>query len=149
MVAGEAFDVETNLARLQFYRQSPSNQVAQLLGIATNAPYAVTWTNPAAGNYSLYAIAFDSTGLSATSPPVSVTVSALVVPPPQVFIEERSNLISVSWSDFVRSNALQTTTNLKAPLVWVPVTNAPQAGEGSWFYTFPPNKPRQFFRLVK
>ena len=47
-----------------------------LLGSATAAPYAFTWTGVAAGSYSITAVATDSTGASTTSSPVGVTVSS-------------------------------------------------------------------------
>ncbi len=44
------------------------------LGIDTSAPYSVTWTPPAAGAYTLTAVATDNEGAVATSAPVSITV---------------------------------------------------------------------------
>jgi hypothetical protein len=52
------------------------------LGTATAPPYPVTWRPVATGNYSLAATAIDSTGASATSAPVIVTVNAAPPPPP-------------------------------------------------------------------
>ena len=46
-----------------------------LLGTDTTAPYTFTWSNVAAGTYSLRAVAYDSAGASANSATVSVTVS--------------------------------------------------------------------------
>jgi hypothetical protein len=47
-----------------------------LIGTASAAPYAVTWTPPADGPYLLYAIADSGQGKSTTSPAVHVFVSA-------------------------------------------------------------------------
>jgi peptidoglycan/xylan/chitin deacetylase (PgdA/CDA1 family) len=53
---------------------------ATLVGSATAAPYAVTWSNVAEGSYSLTAKVIDSLGATATSTPVAVTVVASIPP---------------------------------------------------------------------
>jgi hypothetical protein len=58
------------LARVEFY------QGAVKLGEDQTAPYSLTWSNPAAGIYTLRAIAIDTTGVTKTSAPVNVTVNS-------------------------------------------------------------------------
>jgi hypothetical protein len=80
-VCADAFDNTRYLDTVEFFANDKS------LGIRTNnpfslAPYAgfcVAWSNAPAGNYILTAKATDNFGLSATSPPVRITVGG---PPP-------------------------------------------------------------------
>ena len=50
------------------------------LGEDTSAPYSFTWTNVAAGTYTLTAKATDNTGLVTTSAVVNITAKALAAP---------------------------------------------------------------------
>jgi hypothetical protein len=149
LITAEAFDAETNLARLQFYGRTPSNPIDQLIGQATNAPYSATWSNPLAGDFTLYATTFDRTGLGATSPPVTISVSEPTVSPPKLYIARLTNSVAVLWLDSVRSNALQTATNLVGPGPWSPASSPPQLGEGAWIYLVPPSDKSRFFRLAQ
>src|ERR1017187_5319076 len=75
-ITAQAYDPDSNLDHIQFFSQAvTSGQLPQLMGTSSNAPFSVTWTNAALGVYTLYAIAYDTTGLSATSPPVSLSRS--------------------------------------------------------------------------
>ena len=56
----------------------------QLIGTDTTSPYSVTWSNVAAGTYTLTAVATDNDGATTTSADVHVTVAANV--PPSVSI---------------------------------------------------------------
>jgi lysozyme family protein len=67
--AANASDPENQLARVEFYSGTT------LRGTDTTAPYTFSWTNVAAGSYTLTAKAFDAAGNQATSAPVTVTIS--------------------------------------------------------------------------
>jgi predicted phage tail protein len=69
-LAATASDPENQLARVEFLSGST------VLATDTTAPYAFTWSNVAAGTYTLTARAFDSSGASAASAAVTVTVNA-------------------------------------------------------------------------
>ena len=56
------------------------------IGTDTTSPYSFTWTNVAAGSYSLTAVATDNLGATGTSPPVSVNVNSPANQPPSATI---------------------------------------------------------------
>ena len=68
-LAADASDSDGTIAKVDFYAGST------LLGTATSAPYALTWSNVAAGTYSLTAVATDNGGAAATSNAATVTIN--------------------------------------------------------------------------
>ncbi|GCE14844.1 glycoside hydrolase family 48 protein [Tengunoibacter tsumagoiensis] len=69
-----ASDSNGTITRVEFYNGS------SLFGAVTSSPYTYSWNNVAAGSYSLTAVAYSSDGLSATSAPVTITVTQPVTP---------------------------------------------------------------------
>ena len=65
-----AADANGTVAKVDFY-----NGVT-LLGTATTSPYSFTWSNVAAGTYSITAKATDNEGITTASAPVTVFVAA-------------------------------------------------------------------------
>ena len=74
MLAATAADSDGSVSKVEFY------QGTTLIGTATDAPYAVTWSNPPAGSYSLTAKATDNRGATTTSAAVPITVIANSAP---------------------------------------------------------------------
>jgi PKD repeat protein len=72
-LAATATDNEAAIAKVEFYA-GPT-----LVGMATTAPYAVTWSGVPVGIYSITAKATDALGVVVTSAPVQVAVSTLAV----------------------------------------------------------------------
>ena len=69
-VSASASDSDGTVSRVDFYRGSTQ------IGSDSSSPYSMSWTNVAAGTYSLTAIAVDDDGATRTSPAVSVTVNS-------------------------------------------------------------------------
>jgi len=65
-----AADMDGSVTNVAFYAGTTK------LGDDTTSPYSLTWSNVAAASYSLTAVATDNSGLSTTSAPVSIIVSA-------------------------------------------------------------------------
>jgi regulation of enolase protein 1 (concanavalin A-like superfamily) len=80
-----ASDPEGKLAKVEFYRGST------LLGTDTSSPFSFSWTNVAAGTYSLTAVAYDTAGLTTTSNAASVTVGTTTNKPPTVSLTAPSS----------------------------------------------------------
>lgn len=71
LAADAAAGPGASVAKVEFH-----NQDGPLGDADTSAPYGLTWTPSAAGDYSLYAEVTDSDGVTAESAPVGVTVTA-------------------------------------------------------------------------
>jgi pectate lyase len=68
-ISASASDSDGSVSKVEFYQGSTS------LGTDYSSPYSITWSNVAAGSYSLTAIATDNDGSSTTSSAVNVNVS--------------------------------------------------------------------------
>ena len=69
-VSATASDADGTVAKVDFYAGST------LIGTDTTSPYSMSWSNAAAGVYTLKAVATDAAGASATSATRTVTVSS-------------------------------------------------------------------------
>ena len=72
-LAATAADSDGTVSKVDFYQGST------LLGTANTSPYTCTWSNVAAGSYTLTAKATDNTLAATTSSPVQITVQSVVV----------------------------------------------------------------------
>jgi RHS repeat-associated protein len=73
-LTANAADTDGTITQVDFYNGTTK------IGTATAAPYTFTWTNVAAGTYSLTAKATDNANVATTSTAVSVTVNANKAP---------------------------------------------------------------------
>jgi chitinase len=113
-MTASASDPEGQLARVEFYNGTT------LLGTDTTAPYAYTWSNVAAGTYSLTAVAVDAAGNRATSAAVSVTVATSTSTPPRLVVFTASSDHATNVTSY-RFDVFTSTAN---PATATPVATA-------------------------
>ncbi|MFD1831752.1 glycoside hydrolase family 48 protein [Streptomyces desertarenae] len=80
-----AVEPGATVEKVEFYSDT------ELLGTDATAPYAFDWKDVPAGNYSLYAVAHDSNGMSSESTPVGVQVTdgpSVVATPAQLGVRQ-------------------------------------------------------------
>jgi regulation of enolase protein 1 (concanavalin A-like superfamily) len=75
-LAATAADSDGSVTRVQFFRGTT------LVATDTTSPFTYSWTNVAAGTYSLKAVAQDDDGATRTSTAVSITVNSPTTTPP-------------------------------------------------------------------
>jgi hypothetical protein len=111
-MAATASDPDGTIAKVDFYQGST------LVGTDTSSPYSYSWTNVAAGSYSITARATDNAGGVATSSPVGITVlgsstPVLVVSPTTVSVPEEGTAdVSVRLSAAPTSSVTVTTAKV-------------------------------------
>jgi hypothetical protein len=79
-VSANASDADGTIASVQFFATSAGSTTP--IGSSTGPSFSVSWTNVAAGSYSLTAVATDNAGLTATSAAVGIVVAPAPPPPP-------------------------------------------------------------------
>jgi Bacterial Ig domain len=76
-LSADAVDPDGEIARVEFFAGG------ELVATERVAPYLLNWSGVQAGTYALTAVAYDLSGASASSGPVTVTVSGSDVPAPR------------------------------------------------------------------
>jgi len=112
-----------------------------LLGVATNAPFAVVWTPTETRFYSLLAVARDQFGLSGTSSPVSIRIFTPETVPPRIAITNappnfsRRGSSQITLSGTARDNQEVTRVEYRleiGPFLGSPGTNGLAEGATNW-----------------
>ena len=85
-LAATASDPGGSVARVEFFEGGTN-----LLATDTTSPYSFTWSNVAAGTYTLTARATDNLGAQTTSTAATITVNPAGNPPPTVSITSPAN----------------------------------------------------------
>jgi regulation of enolase protein 1 (concanavalin A-like superfamily) len=113
-MTASASDPENQMARVEFY-----NGLTLLFSVTT-APYAWSWTNVAAGTYTLTAVAVDAAGNRTTSTAASVTVGTTALTPPRLVVFTAST----DHETNVNSYRLDVFTSSANPATATPVATA-------------------------
>ena len=99
-----ASDADGSVAKVEFFANNAP------LGAATNPPFSLLWSNPAAGTYALTARAMDNLGFSATSVVSSITVTNLT------WSNQDLGTVAATGSFSVNSNSVFSVTGSGADL---------------------------------
>jgi hypothetical protein len=118
-----ASDVDGFVTQVEFFEGTNS------LGVLTNSPYTLVWSNVALGTYSLTAQATDNDGATTTSPAITISVVRLPLPVFSLISPELlgDNFIfsfpaASNWTYRVESSESLN------PADWRPLTNFPGVG---------------------
>ena len=105
-LAATASDADGTVVRVDFFAGTT------LIGSSSTPPYQATWSNVAAGTYSITAKAVDNAGATGTSAAASITVASatsLVITSPAngAFVDLRTNLtVSGTYEGLTTSNTI-------------------------------------------
>jgi len=88
LISAIAADRDGSVAKVEFLQGNTK------LGESAASPYTITWTNVAAGTYTLTARATDNLGAITTSSPVTITVNQAVFPP-RIIVQPQSQDVFV------------------------------------------------------
>jgi hypothetical protein len=122
-LAANASDPEGQLSRVEFYSGTTR------LGSDASAPYSFSWSNVAAGTYTLTAAAFDAAGNRTNSAAVTVTVSAPSSTPPRQVVftassDHASNVTSYRFDVFTSGANPDTAAPVATANLGKPTPNA-------------------------
>jgi predicted thioesterase len=99
-IDANASDQDGSIVKVEFYRGST------LIGTATTAPYTVTLSKPAAGNYSLTAKAFDNKNATKVSSAVNIIIEKPNILPEVSIVSPKNGDVFVEGSDIkIEANA--------------------------------------------
>ena len=101
-LAATASDSDGTVAKVEFFNG------ATKLGEDTTAPYTFTWTNVAAGSYTVTARASDNLGASTTSAAAMITVNSAANTPPTVKLDSPLDGASFPWKPTITITATAT-----------------------------------------
>jgi hypothetical protein len=129
------------VAQVQFFSDGLN------LGTVSNAPYALVWTNAAAGTHTITAVVTDGQGMTYPSADTLVFVLSAA---PSLAISPGPGGGGLWWPGAAMGYHLESTANLAPPVQWLPWTNSLPVLKNNRFYVpLPPAEDTQrFFRLA-
>jgi hypothetical protein len=89
-VSANASDADGTIARVDFYQGSVQ------IGSDTTSPYSITWSNVAAGTYSIMAVARDNAGATTSSSARTVVVNGASMPDTAAFAPSSNHATAVT-----------------------------------------------------
>jgi hypothetical protein len=141
-VSADASDLDGSVMDVTFF--AGTNQIGQ----ANTSPWSISWSGVTSSNYVLLALATDNNGNGAWSPPVSVTVSLVAVPPtlaPLNISLVGSNVV-LSWPTNSVPMSIQSNADLLATAAWERLTNPIVVVNDQNTLTVPASGAQMFFR---
>ncbi len=110
-ITANASDPDGSIAQVEFFSGTTS------LGVDTSSPYSLNWTNAAAGNYNITAVARDNQGAITTSSVVAIIVNPVGPQPPVVEITSPSNNTNFTVGNNINITANASDTDGSVTLV--------------------------------
>jgi uncharacterized repeat protein (TIGR03806 family) len=131
-----ASDPDGNIGKVEFFQGSLK------LGESLSNPYTLAWVDPAAGNYTLYALATDNLGATNASTPIHISILA-----PRLSMTLSGNQITLQWANSSANYVLEYADSLNPPVMWnqAPETPMIAGGQVKLLTTLGPS--RRFYRL--
>jgi probable HAF family extracellular repeat protein len=127
----------TNVMKLEYFDGT------NFVGRVTNAPYVFNWTNASLGEHAITARTTSISSESTTSAVVNISVSPL----PKLSFASGPTNFSIHWPTSGPNFSIEFATNLSAPILWRPVTDAVSVVGSNFSSTITNLSGSRFFRL--
>jgi len=140
-VSAIASDLDGTVTNVQFF--AGTNKI----GESAASPWTIRSSNLVSGTYVLTAVATDDSGAATLSAPVSIALSASLLPPALALNGSGTN-VQLSWPTGTLAMIVQTSSNLASPGAWRPVSNSVSISGQLNTLVWPATGAGQFFRLA-
>jgi hypothetical protein len=138
LVSASAGDLFGQVSRVEFFANGAS------IGIASNAPHQIIWTNPPLGTLKLSAVVTDTAGATGLSGTNSINMFGHL----SIALRQQGGQWQVTWPSAAGTFAVQTSSNLGPSAFWATIPIAPVQTNGLMVVPVSTNVPQRFFRLL-